>query len=294
VLEFTFWDVQHGNACYISTPNGRHIVIDLGIGSYGSNRPFSPLLHLKSKYGINQVDCVVITHPHRDHIDDIFNFGQLSPKTLWRPKYLSREEILSGNQKGDRDLVEEYLRISESYNQPIASGSTSDIETPEQWGGVKMAYFLTPDCNRANLNNHGIVSVFEYAGSKIIIPGDNEPESWKDLIKRTSFISAAKNADILLAPHHGRKSAYCPELFEAIGKVKLTVISDGPECDTSATGSYGGQSEGWRVYYPDDSSETRLCVTTRCDGVVRVRAYYASDKSPRLNVLVQKGSAKKS
>jgi hypothetical protein len=47
VLEFTLWDVQHGSACYIHTPDDRHIAVDLGIGSYEDNKPFSPLLHLK-------------------------------------------------------------------------------------------------------------------------------------------------------------------------------------------------------------------------------------------------------
>ncbi|ODS37411.1 MAG: hypothetical protein A7316_09440 [Candidatus Altiarchaeales archaeon WOR_SM1_86-2] len=32
-LEIVFWDVQHGSATYIKTPNGKHIVQDLGTGS---------------------------------------------------------------------------------------------------------------------------------------------------------------------------------------------------------------------------------------------------------------------
>jgi competence protein ComEC len=137
-----------------------------------------------------------------------------------------------------------------------------------------------------------MVFILEYAGSRIMIPGDNETESWKELIKDKRFIEAARNLDVLVAPHHGRRSAYCQELFEAIGKPNITVISDGPECDTSATGNYGSQSKGWRVYYPDNTFEERYCVTTRKDGVIRVRAYYASDNTPRLNVHVQNGSAK--
>jgi competence protein ComEC len=82
MLEFVFWDVQHGSAAYIKTPNNRHMVVDLGTGSYSGNKPFSPLLHLKNKYGVNHLDYVVITHPHRDHIDDIFLFQDLNPQTL--------------------------------------------------------------------------------------------------------------------------------------------------------------------------------------------------------------------
>jgi beta-lactamase superfamily II metal-dependent hydrolase len=88
MLKVVVWDVQHGHATYIRTPNGKHIVIDLGIGSYErSSADFSPLLHLKKEWRVNQLDSVIITHPHRDHIDDIFNFDKLTPKTLSRPKH---------------------------------------------------------------------------------------------------------------------------------------------------------------------------------------------------------------
>ena len=45
VAKFVFWDVQHGNACYIETPTGKRFVIDCGIGSYikPADATFSPL-----------------------------------------------------------------------------------------------------------------------------------------------------------------------------------------------------------------------------------------------------------
>ena len=87
---FVFWDVQHGSAAYIRTPNGKHIVIDLGTGSYGGSTPFSPLLYLKDKHNVQRLDTVVITHPHRDHLDDIVNFDILSPKGFVAPRTSQR------------------------------------------------------------------------------------------------------------------------------------------------------------------------------------------------------------
>ncbi len=293
MLEFVFWDVQHGSACYIKTPNRRHMVVDLGTGSYSENKAFSPLLHLNTKYGVQELDYVVITHPHRDHIDDIFNFNKLRPSTLRCPRHLTQAQVLEGNKKEDNDKVNEYLKISAQYAERIEPGSSSDATASMQWGGVKMSFFRSYNCSATNLNNHSIVTIFEYATSKVMIPGDNEAESWKELIKDSGFVSAAKNLDVLVAPHHGRKAGYCAELFEAIGKPYVTIISDGPYSDTSATSNYGNQSKGWRVYYPDDSYEDRFCVTTRQNGVVRVKVYYTEDKKPKLNIYVQKGSTKK-
>ena len=75
MIRFVFWDVQHGNATYFSTPNGQRIVVDLGTGKLGDGNPaFSPLLHMRDSWDVSQLDSVINTHPHRDHLDDIFNF----------------------------------------------------------------------------------------------------------------------------------------------------------------------------------------------------------------------------
>jgi competence protein ComEC len=70
-----------------------------------------------------------------------------------------------------------------------------------------------PLTDSKNLNNCSIVTVLSYARSKIIIPGDNESSSWKALLKRNDLKTAIKDADILLAPHHGRESGWHAELL---------------------------------------------------------------------------------
>ena len=53
MLKIIVWDVQHGSAVYIKTPTAKHIVQDLGTGSYkGGTREFSPLLHLRDRWGV--------------------------------------------------------------------------------------------------------------------------------------------------------------------------------------------------------------------------------------------------
>ena len=50
-----FWDVQHGHATTVTSPNGRIFVVDLGQGSYGSGSTFSPLAFLHNS-GIRMSD----------------------------------------------------------------------------------------------------------------------------------------------------------------------------------------------------------------------------------------------
>ncbi len=268
-LEATFWDVQHGSAAFIRTPNGRSIAIDLGTGSYsGNNAVFSPLLHLKTKYQIDSLDYVVITHPHTDHIDDIDNFNKLSPRILRRPRHLSPDDIKAGNPKQDQNKVEKYIEIDNRFTSPVVEETNSVL--PQNNGGVKFTFFSPTKCNKSNLNNHSIITIVEYCGHKIIIPGDNESESWDELLGKPGFIDAIRNTDIFVASHHGRESGYHPELFNYF-KPRLTIVSDGAETDTSAVNRYTKISTGWEVYKRSGGSINRNCLTTRNDGPIVVK-----------------------
>lgn len=273
-LEIVFWDVQHGNATYIKTPNGTHIVQDLGTGSYGmDNKGFSPLLYLKNRWGVNRLDYVIITHPHRDHIADIMNLQQLSPRVLCRPRHLPKDSIMRNIRQEDRCLFEKYFEIDQLSSVKVPP--SEDPELPENNGGVDIQVFSPCLCSTSNINNLSSVTVLSYANSKVILPGDNEPPSWKELLEKTNFKDAIRNADIFLAPHHGRESGYFSELFEYFVP-KLTVISDGRFCDTSATNRYS-KSTGWTVHHRSGEKEERYCVTTRNDGVIVVRLGYTSN-----------------
>ena len=278
-----FWDVQHGNAVYINTPNNRHIVIDLGVGSYASGQEFSPLRHLKYTYGINQLDYVIITHPHLDHIDDILNFDLLNPKVLLRPKHLSKKNILQGAREQDMAKFKKYFEIDERYNAPV-SNTFNDPSIPENWGGLKIKTFSPKKCSQSNINNHSIVVVIEYEGIKIVFLGDNESCSYNELLDLYEFKETIKNADILLASHHGRESGYHND-FVSLVNPRITVVSDGRFSDTSATNRYSAKSRGWTVYKKDGSFCKRYCLTTRQDGTI-VATFGNNGENPFLNIKI--------
>ncbi len=281
--KLVFWDVQHGHGTYICSPNHRHIAVDLGTGSYGSNHEFSPLLHLKNKYKVDRLDYVIITHPHVDHIDDIFNFGGLNPKVLLRPKHLEKTPILENARDAEKQKLEKYFEISEQYNQTVTDDSPDNPRNPSNYGGLKIKTFIPTKCSQSNINNHSAVAVFEYTGIKALIPGDNEPPAWNELKEMSGFLDATKNVDILLAPHHGRESGFDNDIVTHFNP-RITIVSDGCYCDSSATSRYSSKSRGWKVYKGNGTSEERKCLTTRNDGIIVVSFGSNSDGSNYLSV----------
>jgi competence protein ComEC len=268
-LEVTFWDVQHGSASYIKTPNGKHIVYDLGTGSYRQrNSHFSPLLYLKNRLGVTRLDEVIISHPHKDHIEDILNFDQLSPRVLRRPKHLLKNEITKDIRDEDKPIFDKYFEINDRFNQPLTDGENPSLS--QNNGGAEIQGFHPTSCSQVNLNNHSIVLSISYAKSKILMTGDNEGPSWEELLNNDQFKTAISGTDIFLAPHHGRDSGFYSDLFKYINP-RLTIISDGDVCDTSATDRYRNVTTGWKVHHRKGGSEERFCVTTRNDGSIKVQ-----------------------
>ena len=188
------------------------------------------------------------------------------------------------NRAQDTEKVGAYLAFDDRYRGGLpADGGPLRADRPD---GASVQSFLPTNCPADNLNNRGAVTVVGYAGSKLLLCGDNEPASWLELLANPQFRDAIAGTDVLLAPHHGRESGYCPELFGYI-RPRLTVISDGRFCDTSATGRYKAVTSGWTTFYRHRTgSERRFCLTTRHDGDITIELGDSADGRPYLHASV--------
>jgi len=272
-LLIKIWDVEHGLAVYIKTPNDRHIVYDLGKGSYKDGSDFSPLNHIKRYYDVDKIDYLFITHPHKDHIEDIVNLD-IVPDVVVRPKWLDSEINFSKISNNDKEIFEKYIKFGSTHNLE-AVDDEYNIEDINYWGGVKFSIFVATKCSKSNFNNHSIILVIEYKKNKIILTGDNEKCSFDELLEDNKFKKAIPNADILLAPHHGRESAYHEEFLKEVLPC-LVVISDKSVGDTSVTDKYRNKVfDMWSCINIYDTTkkeylENRKVLTTRNDGVITI------------------------
>ena len=279
-LRIIMWDVRHGSATYIQTPNGKGIAIDLG-----ADDGFSPLQHL-CRSGL-RLDHVTITHPHMDHIDDILNLDRVSPVTLLAPTRLGEDHIRRGNPMPNQEMeakIQKYLEFRRRYSYPVEP--QNDVERPQNNGGVSIQTFIPYLSSAGDLNNHSVVTVLEYSGVKVLIPGDNESHSWEELLSRRDFLTAITGTQVLVAAHHGRESGYYRELFDHFLPL-ITLISDGRTVDTSATTRYTNLTQGYSVRRRNGTLEGRKCMTTRNDGHIEVTIFPgAVTQQPILDVLI--------
>ncbi len=279
--------VRRGNATYLRTPNGRHILIDLGAGSIKDTAAgFSPLLWLKSRWKVSRLDLAVVTHPHLGHIDDVFNLAGLPPRVLVRPKHLTEDDVRAGNpvDAERKRKIDRYLEMSARYRAPIRPRNS--VQAPANNGGAALLHFFPRNCAADNLNNHSVVTVVSYAGTKILIPGDNEQASWTELLANERFVKAVGGTSILLAAHHGQKRGFCPELFRHF-RPRLVVASDGSITDRTIVDRYRQVTtgEGCPVRSRSSGESKNRCVlTTRTDGHTVLRCGVDPAGKPYLRV----------
>jgi len=272
----TVYNVQLGLAVHVKAPNGKYIIIDLGTGVSGGGNE-SPLL--KRRY--DDIGYMVITHPHLDHIDDILNFDVNAPTTLRRVKDITNEEVMEGVRECDKPKFRKYCQINDRYCSPVSA--TTDPSIPDNYGGLSIDTFDTSVCDKENFNNFSIITVFQLAGCKIVVCGDNETDSLDILMRRESFKEAVRNADVLVAPHHGRESGYHDD-FVSLVNPSVTIVSDTSKSDASAADKYREKSSGWKVWNRKGGADDRYCLTTRSDGDIRVT--FGESDDPKYNSIL--------
>ena len=156
---------------------------------------FSPLRFLHQTHGVHQLAAAIISHPHRDHIDDIGNLGLVAPRALLRPRLTEAEVRGDNRQPNAAPKVDAYLRWDAHYSGTFGPGE-SPLSSRDD--GAHFESFLPTRCPAENLNNRSVVSVVSYAGGKLLLCGDNEPASWLELLAQPRFRQAIAGTDVLL------------------------------------------------------------------------------------------------
>src|SRR3989338_4496972 len=197
LLKIYFLDVGHGDAIFVETPSGNQVLIDGG----PYNKVIQELAKVMPFYD-HDIDMVVATHPHADHIAGLISV-------------LERYE------------VKNILQAKEYYNSPVVltwqdavqGEGANEIEaitgkTIELGNDVVLKIIYPRQSLEGqtvkNPNNNSVVMMLDYKDTEILLVGDIESKVEKELL------GDEIDADILKVGHHGSKTSTTVGFLEKI------------------------------------------------------------------------------
>lgn len=222
-LTCTFLDVGHGEAILVMCPNGRSLLYDIGSMGDGRRAARAVQAQLRER-GAGRIDALVISHADADH----YNGGiDLVSQTPIGTAFFS-QHCLDFEQEGVPELFDELARRGTSLRM-IQTGDRLDLD-PE----VRIEVLHpTPAVIDPHDNANSVVLRITYAGKTILLTGDLEKGGANTLLKQP-----LDPIDVLLAPHHGGKSANTAALAEWT-RPRHVVASSGKDISPALAKIYG-------------------------------------------------------
>lgn len=204
----TFLDVGQGDCTLFHTADTT-IVIDTG-----SDGNATRILRELESMGTSEIDLLVATHPHEDHVGSMVELMDNLPVDQFLvhgPRELYGQELYYG----------ELMAAAARWNIPITYGQagqslTVGSFTIEILGPV--TYF--PE----DQNNNSLVLLITYEDKRFLLAGDAEEEEENTILMTQPNLKA----DVLKVGHHGSSSSTSPRWLGSCAP-SLAVISCGKD-----------------------------------------------------------------
>ena len=192
---------------------------EAGSGNFNQKAyPVDPIEYMKS-FGITSIFRFILTHPDMDHMDGIKDlFEEFGPTNFYDTNNTKEIEFNEDSQYHEEDwLFYKKLRNSDPKENPRRFTEFSNTNIPyltKDWNGNPPGdsiHILAPtpklveEANETgDFNDCSYVILHRYFYGNILFCGDAENKTWEYILP--IYGKYLQNIDLLIAPHHGRKS----------------------------------------------------------------------------------------
>ncbi len=247
-LECQVLSVGHGSAAIVRLPTGRTVLFDAGqiAGPRVGSRIIAPALW---GAGVTSIDAIFISHADVDHFNGL-------------PHLIERFCV-------DRVIVPPHVAGLPGEPMSLVGRALADrgVAVQVAWagdrfdlGGGVVARVLHPAAQfEGTHNEQSLVVALEYAGRRVLFTGDVEGTGLWSLLALAPI-----DVDVLIAPHHGSRTANPPEMI-AWARPEHVIVSQGRPRSSATLSHY--RDAGIPVYSTND----RGAVTVRIDAAAAVR-----------------------
>jgi competence protein ComEC len=227
-VDITLIDVGQGDSILVTFPaladgTRKRMLIDGGV-STSSN---APVVRFLQSQGIQELDWVVLSHPHIDHYGGLIPvLNQFTIKELWT----TGEAATCANP----NTCEWMNFVSARANAQSDIAPSQGLTRTSQGAKVQvlMAGGRHPDNGAGDdINNDSLSLMLTYKRVKVLFTGDIEGDGGLELVNEycspTRATCSKLNADIIKIPHHG--SAHLSSRFAQLAAAEIVLISAGFE-----------------------------------------------------------------
>ncbi|MBO8126614.1 MAG: helix-hairpin-helix domain-containing protein [Firmicutes bacterium] len=199
-LEVHFIDVGQGDSILVLTPGGRTMLIDAGDHRAGPD----VVKYLKAQ-GVQQIDVLIGTHPHADHIG-----GLLAVLDSFEVK-----QVYDSGQIHTSKIFENYLKKLDAKNIPFQLARAGDKIDLAPQVDLTVLWPTGPRkiMDYGSLNEASIVLFLRYGKVGFLFTGDAGQEAELEMISGGHL----EPAEVLKVGHHGSHSSSSREFLEAVG-----------------------------------------------------------------------------